>query len=40
VTVNGAELEAGDGVGVETEGPIQVKGASERAEVLLFDMAM
>jgi quercetin 2,3-dioxygenase len=40
VTVNGAELDAGDGVGVETAGPIEVRGVSEGAEVLLFDMAM
>jgi len=40
VTVNGGELEAGDGVGVETAGPIQVRGLSEDAEVLLFDMAV
>jgi redox-sensitive bicupin YhaK (pirin superfamily) len=39
-TVNGAELEAGDGVGVETASPIQVRGVSEDAEVLLFDMAV
>jgi quercetin 2,3-dioxygenase len=40
VTVNGAALEAGDGVGVETEGPIELKGMSESAEVLLFDMSV
>ena len=40
VTVNGTELEAGDGVGVETVGPVQVRGVSKDAEVLLFDMAV
>jgi redox-sensitive bicupin YhaK (pirin superfamily) len=40
VTVNGAALEAGDGVGVETAGPIELKGMSETADVLLFDMSV
>jgi quercetin 2,3-dioxygenase len=40
VTVNGTELVAGDGVGIEAEGPIQLNGVSEDAEVLLFDMAV
>jgi quercetin 2,3-dioxygenase len=40
VTVNGVELEAGDGVGLETAGPLQVRGVSGDAEALLFDMAV
>jgi redox-sensitive bicupin YhaK (pirin superfamily) len=39
VTLDGAELRAGDGVGIKAAGHIEISGVSKDAEFLLFDMA-
>ncbi|MBI3275496.1 MAG: pirin family protein, partial [Methylocystis sp.] len=39
VSLDGRRLDAGDGAAIETAGAIEIKGAAETAEVLLFDLA-
>jgi redox-sensitive bicupin YhaK (pirin superfamily) len=39
VTLNGQQLYPGDGVAIESAGPVEITGTSADAEVLLFDMA-
>lgn len=39
VMLNGVALEAGDGAAIDTAGVIELAGAGEGGEVLLFDMA-
>jgi redox-sensitive bicupin YhaK (pirin superfamily) len=39
VRVNGVELAEGDGVAIEDEATIELRGQAERSEVLLFDLA-
>lgn len=39
VLLNGQQLDAGDGTAIETPGVIEIRGAAEEAEVLLFDLA-
>jgi len=39
VSVNGQELRAGDGAAVSQEKKLQITGAAESSEVLLFDLA-
>lgn len=40
VTLNGEPLRQGDGVAIETAGPIALIGTSARAEVLVFDLTL
>jgi redox-sensitive bicupin YhaK (pirin superfamily) len=37
-TLNGEQLRPGDGVAIETAGPLELVGTSDDAELLLFDM--
>jgi redox-sensitive bicupin YhaK (pirin superfamily) len=39
VNVNGQTLKAGDGAAVSQESKVQIAGAEDRSEVLLFDLA-
>ncbi len=39
ITLNGKTLKAGDGAAVEKESSIELTGAADRSEVLLFDLA-
>jgi redox-sensitive bicupin YhaK (pirin superfamily) len=39
VNVNGQELKAGDGAAVSEETKLEISGAAESSEVLLFDLA-
>lgn len=40
VTLNGEPLHQGDGVAIETAGPIALTGTSARAEVFVFDLTL
>lgn len=39
LVLNGQELGAGDGAAIESAGPLTIRGASQNAEILLFDLA-
>jgi quercetin 2,3-dioxygenase len=39
VNVNGQELKAGDGAAVSKEAKLEISGAADGSEVLLFDLA-
>jgi quercetin 2,3-dioxygenase len=38
VNVNGQELKAGDGAAVSKEAKLEISGAADGSEVLLFDL--